>query len=351
MELLCIGDVGLVDPKLAGRVWPHPLDGAAGEDVRVLFNWELPVGDTFNPIPRKCGGPRLMSFPASPQVIRNWSPGFAALATNHMLDAGEQGLRDTLDALAGLGFTTTGAGITREEITRPLIWETQEGKLAVINWVFPETNPDWMAFPGPNFWPGVDEAQKRIAALKQENDWVMVLAHWSDELFPYPRPEDRTLARLLVQAGLDVFVGHHPHVVRGMEIMEGCPVYYSLGNFYFSEFSTHPGDTSPVWAPRNREALGLSIAFKRGFRPACTALSYWQEGDQTIADAGRRAQRRMERTSHPLNRYHGEEYGNWYSSQRRFFESFSAKWHFGVRKRGFIGSLRHAFRRLLSLAK
>ena len=54
---------------------------------------------------------------------------------------------------------------------------------------------------------------------KGEADWVMVVVHWSDELFPYPRPEDRATARELAQMGADLVVGHHPHVVRGMEII------------------------------------------------------------------------------------------------------------------------------------
>ena len=105
------------------------------------------------------------------------------------------------------------------KLRKPLIWETKEGKLAIVNWIFPETNPDWMAIPGPNCFPGVNQAKQVICDLKQDNDWVMVLAHWSDELFPYPRLEDRIIAQEFAHTGLDIFVGHHPHVVRGFEVL------------------------------------------------------------------------------------------------------------------------------------
>ncbi len=337
MKLLCLGDIGLVDNGLSNKVWPYPIKITSEEEARVLFNWELPVGEKTNPIPRKCGGPRLLSFPTSPEVIRGWAPGFAALATNHILDAEERGLVDTLASLSRMGFLTTGAGRSSEEICKPLLWETKEGTLAIINWVFPETNPDWMTIPGPNCWPGIDEAKNILRRLKQENDWVMVLAHWGDELFPYPRLTDRAIAQELANAGLDIFVGHHPHVVRGMEVINGCPVYYSIGNFFFSDI---PGNDTLRWAPRNREALGIQISFKRGMRPEIKCLSFWQENDQVVDDLHRRAVKRMSDTSRPLKQYSGADYERWYFSRREMFDKYWAKWHFGVRRLGFWGSVR-----------
>ncbi len=337
MELICLGDIGLVDNRLSNTTWAYPIKASPEEEVRVLFNWELPVGDRVNPIPRKCGGPRLLSFPSSPEVIQNWAPGFAALANNHILDAEERGLVDTLASLNRMGFLTIGAGRSSEEICKPLLWETEEGKLTIINWVFPETNPDWMTIPGPNCWPGIDEAKVILHKLKQESDWVMVLAHWGDELFPYPRLEDRVIAQELAKAGLDIFVGHHPHVVRGMEVYNDCPVYYSIGNFFFSDF---PGNDALRWAPRNREALGIQISFKRGMRPACKSLSFWQENNQVINDPYRRAVKRMKDTSRPLKQYFSADYERWYFSQRDMFDKYWAKWHFGIRRLGFWGSVR-----------
>jgi hypothetical protein len=77
----------------------------------VLFNWELPIGNTVNPTPRS-SGPRLLAHPDSTRVIKRWSPGFATLATNHILDAGEEGLATTIESLKHAGFITLGAGGT-----------------------------------------------------------------------------------------------------------------------------------------------------------------------------------------------------------------------------------------------
>lgn len=333
MQLLCIGDVALADENVLQWVWMPPGGVIPGDEVRILFNWELPIGDTINPVPRS-SGPRLLAHPDSPNVVRRWSPGFATLATNHILDAGEEGLANTLGSLNRAGFTTVGAGRTREEITRPLFWETAEGRLAVVNWVFPETHPDWMSVPGPNCWPGLEGAKRTIQKLKHKTDWVLIVAHWSDEYFPYPRPEDRAIARELARMGADLVVGHHPHVVRGMEIIGSCPVFYSVGNFYFSDME----------APRNREGLGVQISFRRGERPEYRILSFWQTKGKVLLDPLRRAARRMERVSRPLGRLENAGYAEWYAVKLARFDKWGARWHFGFRRLGVRGTIRYLLR-------
>lgn len=346
MELLCLGDIGLIDKRLSSKVWPYPIKTIPEKETRILFNWELPVGEQLNPAPRSQGAKRFIAFPGSPEIIHGWAPGFVALATNHILDAGEKGLVDTIGIFTRMDFIPTGAGLSPNEITRPLIWETREGRLAIVNWVFPETHPDWQAVPGPHCWPGIDEAQRAISDLKKKNDWVIAFAHWSDELFPYPRPQDRIIAQKLGAAGLDILIGNHPHVVRGLEIFGICPVFYSIGNFFFSNDSE---DRISKWAPRNQEALGVLISFKMGAKPDYTVLSFWQTSDQTIEDSRGRAVRRMNKTSVPLKYFFNVEYEKWYATRRRLFDILGAKWHFGIRKLGIKGLCLYALRKLSAI--
>ena len=341
MYLLCVGDVALAENGLSQ--WAFPGGAIRGEQAKVLFNWELPIGDTINPIPRS-SGPRLLAHPDSPRVIGRWSPGFAALATNHILDAGAEGLVHTIESLGQMGLTTLGAGRSREEIERALFWETTEGRLAILNWVFPETHPDWMAVPGPNCWPGPDEAKKAVEKAKAEADWVMVVAHWSDELFPYPRPEDRATACELARMGVDLVVGHHPHVVRGMEVLGACPVFYSIGNLYFSDMADGRGGWITRAAPRNREGLGLQLSFRRGKKPEYRILSFWQARRQVVLDPIRRAHWRMEWTSRPLRRLQDSGYMKWYAVQRFRFDKWGYRWHFGAWQLGLRGLARYVLR-------
>ena len=343
MQLLCIGDIALADESAARQMWETPQGMAPGDEARILLNWELPVGNTVNPVPRS-SGPRILAHPDSPRVIRRWSPGFATLATNHILDAGEEGLVNTIGSLNRAGFTTVGAGRTREEITRPLFWETAEGRLAVLNWVFPETHPDWMSVPGPNCWPGPEGAKCTIQELKRKTDWVLIVVHWSDELFSYPRPEDRTIARELAHMGADLVVGHHPHVVRGTEIIGSCPVFYSIGNFYFSGIADGLGGWITRETPRNREGLGIQVSFRRGERPEYRILSFWQTSRRVALDPIRRAIRRMDLVNQPLRRLQNSEYAEWYAARRARFDKWGYRWHFGLWGLGISGLAQYLLR-------
>jgi hypothetical protein len=345
MNLFCVGDLAFVDKRSTETVWPSLILNEDKEDWRIFFNWETPLGEDIISEPRKCGGPRLVSYPSSVEVIRSWAPGFAALATNHILDADQGGLKNTIRSLDQNGFKTIGAGSNQVEITKPIFWETDEGKLAILNWVFPETNPDWMVNPGPNCWPGMEEAKRIITNLKKQADWVMLFAHWSDELFPYPRPEDRLIAKELAKSGLDLLIGHHPHVVRGMEMIGSCPVFYSLGNYYFSPFfhSTQRKLVNP--APRNREGLGVIITFRKNQKPTYQPVSFWQDGFQTKPDIQNRAVKRLKETSKPLSKIQGDNYSKWYAQKRVLFEKYWAKWDFGVMQLGFSGTIQRIFSR------
>jgi len=319
MQLLCIGDVALADKTLPDDGWEAPGGIVPGNKQRVLFNWELAMGNVKSSAPRSRGR-RLLAHPDSWRIIQKWSPGFAAMATNHILDAGDDGLANTIGSLTRVGFTTVGAGQTQEEIAKPLIWETAEGRLAIVNWVFPETHPDWMAVPGPNCWPGPESAKRTIEDLKRKSDWVLIVVHWSDELFSYPRPEDRAIACEMAGMGADFVVGHHPHVVRGMEIIGSCPVFYSIGNFYFSQKR----------APRNRAGLGVQITLRRGQKPEYRMLSFWQKRGQVVRDPLHRAARQVESASQPLHQFQGPEYARWYDAKQASFRKWAYRWHFAL---------------------
>jgi poly-gamma-glutamate capsule biosynthesis protein CapA/YwtB (metallophosphatase superfamily) len=345
MQLLCVGDVALQDKSLSEDVWAECGGVVPSENQKILFNWELAIGITKNINPRS-SGPRLLAHPASCRVIKKWAPGFAALATNHILDAGDEGLSVTISTLRQVGFKTVGAGLSADEIQQPLIWETAEGRLAIINWVFPETHPDWMAVPGPNCWPGVDSARKNIQDLKEQADWVMVFAHWSDELFSYPRPEDRMIARELADMGTDIVVGHHPHVIRGMETIDRCPVFYSIGNYYFSNICDESTGMIERQATRNREGLGVLISFQHGMKPDIEFVSFWNGKRKVTEDPLHRAERRLVAVSQPLSQFSVSNYTAWYSSKRARFNKFGYRWQFRLQQYDMSGIIRYIFRRL-----
>lgn len=344
MNLLVIGDVAFASNETPSCPWMPLTDTVIGAETRVLFNWELPVGDSVNPVPRT-SGPRLISARDSVDVLCRWAPGYATLATNHILDAGSSGLCETLSSLREDGFTTVGAGLTRDEIAKPLWWETSVGVLAVINWVFPETHPDWNSVPGPNCWPGAECATQTVQEVKRDADWVLCIVHWSDENFAYPRPEDRSTGTALIRAGADCVIGHHPHVVRGRELVDGSPIFYSVGNFFFADVADGHGGWVCREAPRNREGLGVLIRMRTGEKPIYEIRSFWNEGDGTIPDRAHRAQRRMAHSSYPLKKFTESAYREWYAARRARFDRWFYRWHFGIRRLGFRATVMRAVRK------
>jgi hypothetical protein len=326
MHLLNVGDVALLDEYLTHETWEIPEYSDVDGEIRMLFNWEFPIGDEINPNPR-VSGPRYKAHSDAPPILRKWVPSYAALANNHVLDAGEQGLFKTMQTFKDLGFTIVGAGNTVEEIKRPVFWETSEGILAIVNWVFPETHPECESLPGPNCWPGVQEAEQTIQDLKSQVDWVLIRAHWSDEAFAYPRPEDRIMARELARIGADVVIGDHPHVVRGMEVINSCPVYYSIGNYYFSHERTY-NDSWNQRALRNHVGLGVQVSFRRGEAPVCTPRSFLKLKQRVVKDITHRAEYRLNRVSQPLQQFQGKQYAEWYKQKRAAFVKWGYKVHF-----------------------
>jgi poly-gamma-glutamate synthesis protein (capsule biosynthesis protein) len=73
----------------------------------------------------------------------------------------------------------------------------------------------------------------QIKDMKNDVDILLLSIHWGVELSTTPRKAEIDLARKLIDAGADIIMGHHPHVLQGIEIYKGKPIFYSLGNFVF----------------------------------------------------------------------------------------------------------------------
>ncbi|MBO9604354.1 MAG: CapA family protein [Paenibacillaceae bacterium] len=159
------------------------------------------------------------------------------LANNHSIDMGTEGLLDTFDALDKAGIKRIGAGRDAKEAFSPVIVEKNGIRIAFLGFsrVVPEQS--WKA--GINH-PGVADtysyvpAVAAIEAARKDADLVVVSAHWGVERNSKPEPYQTDLAHRFVDAGADLVIGHHPHVLQGFESYKGKWIAYSLGNFIFT---------------------------------------------------------------------------------------------------------------------
>jgi hypothetical protein len=212
--------------------------------------------------------------------------GFAALtlAGNHIADCGAIGIADTIDRLDTLGVAHCGAGATIRQAREPARLACRGRAIAVLsyNCVGPESAWATPERAGCSYLPVrtadgrpvapagdlVDLApdahqmlREHIAAARAGADLVIValhkgIVHTPAKLAPYEQP----LVQAALDAGADVVVGHHAHILRGIEVRDGRPVFHGLGNGCVVTRALSPAQDHPAraaWAIRRRELFGF----------------------------------------------------------------------------------------------
>ncbi|HEY5506700.1 MAG TPA: CapA family protein, partial [Coriobacteriia bacterium] len=153
--------------------------------------------------------------------------GFDVLTTanNHALDGGATGVRYTAAYLGKLGIAHTGTDKDGPAIV------THDGvRIAVLAYTY-ATNGIHSPFAGAVNRIGLARMKAAIAAVRPKADLVVLCLHWGTEYSPTPEAATRSMARSLIDAGADLILGSHPHVVRPVATYKGHYIVYSMGNF------------------------------------------------------------------------------------------------------------------------
>jgi poly-gamma-glutamate synthesis protein (capsule biosynthesis protein) len=191
---------------------------------------------------------KQFTFRAPPAVLdgaKRAGVDIFTLANNHVLDFGYPALKDTLENLQRSGILFTGAGLSLEQALTPVIFDKKDLRVGFLAFtrVFPYGS--WVA--GPKKWgivSGFDHAvvEEAVKSLAEKTDVAVISVHWGKELADYPNKDQILFGRLLVDAGADVVIGHHPHVIQGIELYNNRIIAYSAGNFIFSPPSPKAGE-------------------------------------------------------------------------------------------------------------
>ncbi|MFB9280175.1 CapA family protein [Cohnella cellulosilytica] len=199
---------------------------------------------------------------------------FLSLANNHTLDYGWQGLSDTMDALDDAGLKHAGSGNDDKEAFEPSYIEVNGTSVAFISVTRVVPVVEWKADRNV---PGVAEAYsptRAVAAIeeaKKNADIVVVMAHWGEERNDKQVPHQTDLAHRFVDAGADLVIGSHPHVLQGFESYKGKWIAYSLGNFVFSTTSVRSSETGILNAKCGKDgdcSLSFTPMFATNSQPA-----------------------------------------------------------------------------------
>jgi poly-gamma-glutamate synthesis protein (capsule biosynthesis protein) len=272
------------------------------EDVTPLFlradivfgNLETPIA----PLIGKPGEPYVFNAPADlPDALRR--SGFAVLSTanNHAYDQGAHGHLETLTHLEVANLVAVGSGRGRAEAEVPRILTRQGIRIAFLAW----TDLFNLQFnrEGKGPWVnGLDGAQAiaSVQAARSQADVVVVSVHWGIEDQHKPTERQREMATRLLEAGADLILGHHPHVLQPLETREiqGRPVAvaYSLGNFISNQNRIYQAAHMPLAAGDERDGAALVATFQRepGGEVTLQEVGYsplWTENNWHDIRAGR----------------------------------------------------------------
>ena len=235
--LIAVGDIMLsryVDQKMQRlKDFQHPF--SMTQDM--LRTADLVFGNLEGPItPGRKINNLEMVFRADPAVAEALKEaGFAmvSLANNHTLNFGAKGLTDTLRYLKAADIKFVGAGESLPEAYAPVYLERKGRKFAFLAYQFAR-------YRTPEDHPGVacmdlEKMAENVQTARSQADFVIVSLHAGDEYSANPNPMQVTFAHAAIDAGADLVLGHHPHVVQKIEEYKQKFIFYSLGNFVFDQ--------------------------------------------------------------------------------------------------------------------
>lgn len=215
---------------------------SAGDTGYVFRHWragsqaDLFVANVEHPVTVREGSrEKEFTFKMSPLHLGTMLDGgldIAVAANNHIADFGREGILETIDALARAGIRHVGIGRTLAEARQPVIASVKGKRIAVLAYYgkgeYAAT--DTSAGFAPRVQPWIVEDVRRADSAA---DYVVVSFHWGIEKAEFPEPWQVALGHAVIRAGADLVVGHHPHVLQGIERYKGGLIAYSLGNFVF----------------------------------------------------------------------------------------------------------------------
>ncbi len=240
-----------------------------------FVNSEFPFTDSDNKLKGK-----LYNFKVNPATVKFYADlgvDIAGLANNHVYDYGEESLLDTMETLKEAGISYVGAGKNIQEAETPLYFTVNGIKIAYVmaskaekNRKTPEAGESagiLLCYDSDRFCNSISEAEKNA-------DYVVAVVHWGKENSDALESDQYSLGSEYIDAGADIVVGGHSHVIQGVDYYKGKPIFYSLGDFWF-DYYTEDTFLLKLYLERNDDgsidasAQVIPGVQKEGFTGAC----------------------------------------------------------------------------------
>ena len=267
-QMIAVGDVmtdrnvwGAIQANGAHSILAKVKDELLQADVR-FANLECPLSTVGPHDPSNCS---FRADPRSIEVLRDGKLNIVSLANNHFLNAGREAALQTMSLLDKSHIAYAGAQSDRTKSSDPTFLTVNGLKLG------------FMAYTDLTFEHGsyskVDPSRQlfvaQVKAARAQCDVLFVSFHWGEEYQTLPSVRQRKLGHLAIDSGADCVIGHHPHVLEGVEDYHGHPILFSMGNFvfdqregermesaifhlYYTEGQPWRVEATPIWIPRSR---------------------------------------------------------------------------------------------------
>jgi poly-gamma-glutamate synthesis protein (capsule biosynthesis protein) len=245
VKLAFLGDL-MLGRGVSQKLRNHPPEWFWGNALPILRQADAAIANLEAPITahdeRWRRTWKLFHFKADPAAVRILTAAnirFVCLANNHMLDYGESGLRDTVEALDRVGILHAGAGRTMAAAAAPQVLELPGLKVGLI--AATDNMREFAATadgPGTNYRvfrpepPNLDWIERSVSDLRRQDVALIVLSvHWGPNMRITPSQDFRRFAHAALERGVDVIHGHSAHVVQAIERHGRGVILYDTGNF------------------------------------------------------------------------------------------------------------------------
>lgn len=238
-----------------GHLFSDGVDSVFQSAQVVVGNLECPATKIQAPVFKR------YIFRAEPEwldTLRQHGITHLNLANNHSIDQGREGLLDTRQNILAAGMVPIGAGANMAEASEPVllashprkVWLVPSLRLALENYAYLTDKPCVSQ-------ESMDSLFSRVHRLRQQDSTAVIIVslHWGAEHKLEPVPRQRHDAHMLIKAGADLLVCHHTHTLQTIEDYNGHPIYYSVGNFIFDQFSLLNSEACMVRLKVSRDSL------------------------------------------------------------------------------------------------
>ena len=258
VTLIAVGDI-MLSRTVADRMEQSGLDYPFQKVSSFLNEADIVFGNLETPL---IDGRRIESSemifranPAAAGALRRAGFTILSLANNHTPNFGARGLLETFRSLTENDIKYVAAGKNSTEANQPVYLTVNNFTFAFLAYndagVVPVSYEATADRPGTAFMR-IDKMTAAVKQAKAEADFVIVSMHAGDEYKVLPNQAQIDFARAAVDAGAELVIGHHPHVVQTVERYRGKNIFYSLGNFVFDQT-----------APATKEGLVAKIIFTK----------------------------------------------------------------------------------------